>query len=95
MQEWNKLQEEFEFTQKVAGLAGGLIYALTDEQSTENLAKCIQNQKQFVQEIEDAYLLISTRRKDNVLVGISHLKSTIDTMPKYLSQCNKAKTHVR
>ena len=41
MQEWNKLQEEFEFTQKVAGLAGGLIYALTDEQSTENLAKCI------------------------------------------------------
>ena len=80
----------------MAGYAGGLMFALTDEQSMENFAKCVSDSSEFVNQIENSWLLISTRREDNVLVGIDRLQQTIEKMPtKYLRNCHNSKSQLK
>ena len=72
------------------------MFALTDEQSMENFAKCVSDSSEFVNQIENSWLLISTRREDNVLVGIDRLQQTIEKMPtKYLRNCHNSKSQLK
>jgi hypothetical protein len=41
-------QEQIMFTQKVAGITDGILYALTGTQSVDNLASCVTDQKRLV-----------------------------------------------
>ena len=91
VQETLRLRKELAFSQKVAGYAGGILYGITEEESVDNFPKCVKDQEEFVQQIEESFLLIYTRHEDNVIAGLDHLYQIIDKMPtKYLRQCLKS-----
>jgi hypothetical protein len=85
-----------QLSQKVAGISAGLIVGLTDKQNVDNLAACIQDQKTFANEIDQAYALIKTKAVDNVVEGLEKLVLFIQKMPtKYLKKCKRSKEDLK
>jgi hypothetical protein len=86
-------QEKYQLSQKVAGIVDGFLYAMTGEQSQDNLASCVSDQKRIAADVDEAFMLIKTRHVENVVAGVNRLADLIGRMPRYLSSCPSRATH--